>query len=206
VPRPQLLAPEIAVTVDDALGLTTRARCECHQRRLVRLYGGSRRRTQAIREFVDPRHRAGDAGRLHLRLVARVRHNGRDVHHTEALPQVLRAQLFVAGAHDVALSERCKHREHPLGTVADQRHDDVPALQAQFVQHRREVVDPGANLWERPLATGSVPRPLDQCRHAGRPVENVRREVHDALAACSKRQRTTGGSTNGDGPGQLRSS
>ena len=81
------------------------------------------------------------------------------------------------------------------------------------MQRRRDVLDARPDGRERPFAPLALPRPLDDRDGLRRlAVEDPRGEVRvshgdaEAAAACSKRQRTTGGSTNGDGPGHARSS
>ena len=170
----QRLPGQIALAVHDALGLARRAGGERHQRGVVRRKIGVRRRCAAPGGVVvQPEHGAVRRDLVEHRAVARVGHDRRHAHGGEARRQVVRAQLLVARQRDESRAQRADQRADPLGAVAGQRDDDVAAPQAELVQGRRELLDAGADLRERPLAARSVPRALDQRRCAGRPLEKV---------------------------------
>ncbi len=93
--------------------------------------------------------------------------------------QVLGPQLFVARQHDGADPEAGDHRQHPLGPVADQRHDHVTAFCTASLEGRRQPGRAVCELAEGPFAAVALARELDQRAAAGRLlVEDVAGEVH----------------------------
>jgi len=158
------LAGEVALAVDDGLRL---ARGPARERDEARVQRGERgrRRRRGVGPPRDARHpdrRPRPAGvAQHIR-VAPVADDERRRAGLEPHAQVLRAQLLVAGQHDIALPKAGDHRRDPVGLVADERQDDVAAAHAALVHVRGQRSRGPHHLAERPFAARAVARELDE--------------------------------------------
>jgi hypothetical protein len=139
----------------------------------------------------DGQHDRVRAGGLELGQVALVGDDDLRPGDLQAQAQVLRAQLLGGREHHRAEAEARHHRQHPLGPVADQRHDDVAPLDPPRGQRAGQPSGLVGHLSEGPFAPLAAPGELDQGERCGvGGVDDRVREVHATFAPGTAAQDT----------------
>ncbi len=174
------LTVEVALTVQHRLGRARGAAREGDQAGVGRRQLDRRRRLTGEQALVGGVHeRVGvHPGGDELRRVALVGHDEARAGHPQSQLQVPGAQLLATGQDDGAEAKAGAHRQHPLGPVADDRHDDVARSHSAARQLAGQARPAPRDLPAGPRTPASVARELHQCEVAARGgVEDVAGEV-----------------------------
>ena len=116
--------------------------------------------------------------------VALVAHDQPRLRNRQPGAQVRRAQLLGAGKRDGAEPEAGEHRQHPFGSVADQRHHHVPARHPAGRERARRAGGGAGDLAEAPLRSRAAAAQGDERPPRGRGgVDHVASEVHGGREA-----------------------